>query len=345
MGERTGKTALILGISGQDGSYLAEFLLKKGYRVFGCSRDAQMNRFVNLVHLGILNRVRIESVSMKDFRSVLQVLRKVRPDEIYNLAGQSSEGLSFDQSLETIQSVSIATLNLLEAVKYLNDPVRIYNAGSGECFGNAGKKTADETTPFHPRSPYAVAKATAFCQVANYRDAYGLFACTGLLFNHESPLRPLRFVTRKIVNAACRIAKGEASLLELGNIAVERDWGWAPEYVEAMWLMLQQDTPEDYVIATGETRKLEDFVREAFSAVGLDWREHVKTNSFLMRPTEILVTRADPGKAHRKLGWKARYRMEDVVRMMAEEERKTLERPPKNRRGNGKPTAPRGAVS
>lgn len=336
------KTALILGISGQDGSYLAEFLLTRGYRVVGCSRDAEMNRFVNLVRLGILDRVRIESVSMRDFRSVLQVLCKVRPDEVYNLAGQSSVGLSFNQPVETFQSVSIATLNLLEAVRYLNGPVRVYNAGSGECFGNAGGKPVDEATPFHPRSPYAVAKAAAFCQVANYREAYGLFACTGLLFNHESPLRPLRFVTRKIVNAACRIAKGEMNCLELGNIDVERDWGWAPDYVEAMWLMLQQEAPEDYVIATGETRKLEDFVCEAFGAVGLDWREHVQSNPLLIRPMEILTIRANPGKANRKMGWKARYGMEQVVRMMVEEERKGLDGLSKGKRGNERPPVPGG---
>ena len=316
-----GKTALIFGISGQDGSYLSQLLLTKGYRVVGSSRDAQISRFSNLTRLKIREQVEVESASLNDFRSVLQVLKKVRPDEVYNLAGQSSVGLSFDQPVESFESISIGTLNLLEAIRFLEAPIKIYNAGSSECFGNTDGHPADELTPFRPRSPYAVAKAAAFWQMANYREAYGLFACSGLLFNHESPLRPQRFVTRKIVSAACRIAAGMNEKLELGNISVERDWGWAPEYVEAMWLMLQQDTPDDYVIATGETNRLEDFVDGVFTPLGLNWREHVETNQNLFRPTDILTVRANPGKAALKLGWKARYMMQDVARMMVEEEK------------------------
>ena len=314
------KTALILGVSGQDGSYLAKFLLAKGYRVIGASRDAQMSSFSNLKHLGIYDRVALESVSLNDFRSVLQVLKKACPGEIYNLAGQTSVGLSFDQPVESFESISIGTLNLLEAIRFLDIPIRIYNAGSSECFGNTEGVSANEETPFHPRSPYAVAKAAAFWHMANYREAYGLFACSGLLFNHESPLRPERFVTRKIVNAACRIAKGSGEVLELGNIEVERDWGWAPEYIEAMWCMLQQENPEDFVIATGETNKLADFVHEAFAAVDLNWHDYVRTTETLFRPTDILTVKADPGKAHKKLGWKAQYKMKDVARKMVEEE-------------------------
>jgi len=316
-----GKTALIFGISGQDGSYLSKLLLTKGYRVVGSSRDAQMSRFSNLIRLKIRDQVEVESASLNDFRSVLQVLKKVRPDEVYNLAGQSSVGLSFDQPVESFESISIGTLNLLEAIRFLEAPIKIYNAGSSECFGNTDGHPADELTPFRPRSPYAVAKAAAFWQMANYREAYGLFACSGLLFNHESPLRPQRFVTRKIVTAACRIAAGMNEKLELGNISVERDWGWAPEYVEAMWLMLQHDIPDDYVIATGETNRLENFVDEAFTSLGLNWREHVITNRNLFRPTDILTVSANPGKAARKLGWKARYKMRDGARMMVEEEK------------------------
>ena len=314
------KTALILGVSGQDGSYLAKFLLEKGYRVVGASRDAQMSSFANLKRLEIYDRVGLESVSLNDFRSVLQVLKKVQPGEVYNLAGQTSVGLSFEQPVESFESISIGTLNLLEAIRFLNIPIRIYNAGSSECFGNTEGISANEETPFRPRSPYAVAKAAAFWHMANYREAYGLFACSGLLFNHESPLRPERFVTRKIVNAACRISKGSGEVLELGNIEVERDWGWAPEYIEAMWRMLQQENAEDFVIATGETNKLADFVREAFDAVDLNWHDHVKTSERLLRPTDILTVKADPGKAQRKLGWKARYKMKDVARKMVEEE-------------------------
>lgn len=314
------KTALIFGISGQDGAYLARFLLGKGYRVLGTSRDAQISSFINLVRLGIRDRVEVESVSLNDFRSVLQVLKRARPDEIYNLAGQTSVGLSFDQPVESFESISIVTLNLLEAVRFLERPVHIYNAGSSECFGNTEGHPADETTPFHPRSPYAVAKAAAYWQVANYREAYGLFACSGLLFNHESPLRPERFVTKKIVSTASRIAEGSKDRLELGDMAVQRDWGWAPEYVEAMWLMLQQDAPDDYVIATGETNRLEDFVDAVFSSLELDWRDHVTVNHKLFRPTDILISRADPEKASRNLGWRAKYRMRDVARMMVKAE-------------------------
>lgn len=319
------KTALIFGISGQDGAYLSKFLLEKGYKVVGTSRDAQMIGFKNLFRLGVREQIRVESVSLNDFRSVLQALKKVRPDEVYNLAGQSSVGLSFEQPVESFESVSVGTINLLEAIRFLEAPIKFYNAGSSECFGNTEGYPADELTPFRPRSPYAVAKSAAFWQMANYREAYGLFACSGLLFNHESPLRPERFVTRKIVNAACRIAKGELDRLELGNISVERDWGWAPEYVEAMWLMLQQDKPEDYIIATGETNKLEDFVRAVFMAVDLDWRDHVKTNEDLFRPTDIMTIMANPGKARDKLGWNAKYKMRDVANMMVQEEVKSME--------------------
>jgi len=316
------KTALIFGISGQDGTYLARFLLEKGYEVVGTSRDAQISSFSNLIRLGLRDRVEVESVALNDFRSVLQVLKRIQPDEIYNLAGQTSVGLSFGQPVESFESISIGTLNLLEAIRFLEKPVKIYNAGSSECFGNTQGHPADETTPFYPRSPYAVAKAAAYWQVANYRDAYELFACSGLLFNHESPLRPERFVTRKIVSTACRIAGGSRERLELGNIDIQRDWGWAPEYVEAMWLMLQQEASDDYVIATGETNKLEDFVHTVFSSLGLDWKEHVAVNHELFRPADILISRADPERAARKLGWRAQYRMRDVAKMMVEGERK-----------------------
>ncbi|MBI3298610.1 MAG: GDP-mannose 4,6-dehydratase [Elusimicrobia bacterium] len=315
------KTALICGVSGQDGPFLARFLLDKGYRVVGTSRDAQISSFANLDRLGIRGRVRVESASLNDFRSVLQVLARSKPDEVYNLAGQSSVSLSFEQPVETLESISVASLNLLEAIRFTGQSTKLYNAGSSECFGETGEAPADESTPFRPRSPYAVAKSAAFWQVANYREAYGLFACSGILFNHESHLRPVRFVTKKIVAAACRIASGGEGKLTLGNIKVRRDWGWAPEYVEAMWLMLQRDHPEDYVIATGETNSLEDFVAAAFAEVGLDWREHVEIDSRLLRPSDIAVGRANPAKAARELGWKARLRMRDVARAMVEEER------------------------
>lgn len=310
------KTALICGISGQDGTYLAKLLLDKGYEVVGTSRDVQMSGFTNLSRLGILGRVRVVSMAINDFRSVLQVLSQVRPDEVFNLAGQSSVALSFEQPVETLESITVGTLNLLECIRFLGREIRYYNAGSSECFGETGGLAADENTPFRPRSPYAVAKSAAFWEVANYREAYGLYVCSGILFNHESPLRPERFVTQKIVRAACRIAAHKQEKLELGNLDVQRDWGWAPEYVDAMWRILQQDRAEDYVIATGETSSLEDFVAEAFHQVGLNWRDHVETDQTLLRPTDLKIGRANPEKARKQLCWAADSKMSDVVRKM-----------------------------
>jgi len=313
------KKALICGISGQDGAYLAKLLLNEGYSVCGTSRDAQMSSFQNLVRLGIRDQVKLESAALTDFRSVLQVLMKNKPDEVYNLAGQSSVGLSFEQPVETLESISIGTLNLLEAIRFTGEPIKFYNAGSSECFGDIGTKAADETTPFRPRSPYAVAKSAAFWQVANYREAYGLFACSGILFNHESPLRPQRFVTQKIVAAVSRIAQGSQEKLYLGNVDIQRDWGWAPEYVEAMYRILQQDEPDDYVIATGESYTLEEFVVTAFDSIGLNWQDYVITDKSLFRPTDLAISRGNPAKAREKLGWQAQYKMPDIVRMMIED--------------------------
>ncbi len=312
-------TALIFGVSGQDGAYLAELLLQKGYTVAGTSRDAQVTSFSNLVRLGIRDRVRLESAAITDFRSVLQVLARVKPEEVYNLAGQTSVGLSFEQPVETLESIALGTLNILESLRFLGRPdVRFYNACSSECFGESGAHPADEATPFHPRSPYAAAKAAAFWQVANYREAYGLFACSGILFNHESPLRPERFVTQKIVRGARRIAAGEhVGKLRLGNIGVERDWGWAPEFVDAMWRMLQAPAAGDYVVATGESRPLADFVAQAFACVGLDWREHVESDQNLFRPTDLQKGWGNPDKARRELGWEPRVKMDEVVRRMS----------------------------
>jgi GDPmannose 4,6-dehydratase len=312
------KKALICGISGQDGAYLAKLLLEKDYEVYGTSRDAQISSFRNLLRLGIRDRIKFESLVPTDFRSVLQVISKVKPDEIYNLAGQTSVGLSFEQPVETLESIATGTLNFLEAIRFTHAPIKFYNAGSSECFGDIGGFPADENTPFRPRSPYAVAKATAFWQVANYREAYDIFACSGILFNHESPLRPQRFVTQKIIAAACHIAKGNQEKLQLGNMSVKRDWGWAPEYIEAMYLMLQQSQPDDYVIATGVSSSLEEFVAEAFNCVGLNWRDHVVTDASLLRPTDLAISQGNPAKAKEKLGWQAKYKMPDVVRMMVE---------------------------
>ncbi len=310
------RRALITGISGQDGTYLAKLLLEKGYQVYGTARDAQMSTFANLEQLGIREQVTLLSMAPNDFRSVLHAFTRAEPDEVYSLAGQSSVGLSFEQPVETLESISHSTLNLLEVIRFLQRPIRFYNAGSSECFGDTGGLPADEATPFHPRSPYAVAKSAAHWAVANYREAYNLFTCTGILFNHESPLRPTRFVTRKIIATACRIAGGSRERLNLGNISIARDWGWSPEYVDAMWRMLQQDTPEDYVIATGQTNTLEQFVATAFQALNLDWRDHVSTDPSLLRPSEIMVSRGNPLKAFEQLGWKANYTMDAVIKAM-----------------------------
>ena len=315
------RKALICGISGLDGSYLAELLLRQGYTVVGTSRDAQMSSFANLERLGIRSKVEVASMAPNDFRSVLQVLAKHSPDEIYNLAGQSSVGLSFEQPVETLESISVGVLNLLEAVRFHNKAIRVYNAGSSECFGDTGDTAATESTPFRPRSPYAVAKAAAFWQVANYREAYGMFACSGILFNHESPLRPERFVTQKIIRAAVRIKAGSNERLRLGSIGISRDWGWAPEYVDAMWRMLQRDKPEDFVIATGQTHSLQAFIEEAFKAVDLDWKAHVDFESTLVRPLDIAVSRGAPYKAAAELGWRATKAMPEVVRAMIEASR------------------------
>lgn len=309
------KTALICGVSGQDGAYLAQLLLERGYTVHGASRDAQATTFRNLRRLGLLDSVRLESLTITDFRSVLQALHRVRPDEVYNLAGQSSVALSFEQPVETLESISVGTLNLLEAIRFTERPIRFYNAGSGECFGDT-REPADESTAFRPRSPYAVAKSAAHWEVANYAEAYGLYACTGILFNHESPLRAERFVTKKIVAAACRISRGSGERLRLGDLSVQRDWGWAPEYVEAMWKMLQQDGPATYVIATGESHTLEQFVAQAFAEVGLDWHDNVDVDQRLFRPADITFASANPSLAREQLGWSARAKMPDVVRMM-----------------------------
>jgi GDPmannose 4,6-dehydratase len=314
------KKALIVGIAGQDGSYMSEFLLKKNYSVVGTSRNSGTANLENLIKLNVEKEVQLHSMALSDFRSVLQVIDKVKPDEIYNLAGQTSVGLSFEQPVETFNSITVGTLNLLEVLRFYGLPIKLYNACSSECFGDTDGYAANEMTPFHPLSPYAVAKSAAYWAVANYRSAYGLFVSSGILFNHESPLRNKRFVTKKIISEACRIVKGSKAKLMLGNIDVERDWGWAPEYVEAMWRMLQMPDPNDYVIATGKTYSLRDFVDTVFSSLGLDWEKHIEVSNDLYRPSEIMISKADPTKAREELGWSAKYEMPDVVKMLIKAE-------------------------
>jgi GDPmannose 4,6-dehydratase len=319
--------ALICGISGQDGAYLADLLLKKGYTVIGTSRDAQTSSFSTLGRLGIADRMQLESMATYDFRSVLNIMRKCEPDEIYNLSGQSSVGLSFGQPVETLDSIIAGTLNMLESIRFLGKSIRFYNAGSGECFGNTQGAGAEEDWQFRPRSPYAVAKAAAYWLVANYREAYGLHATTGILFNHESPLRPERFVTRKIVAAAARIKQGSDEKLQLGNLEIRRDWGWAPEYVEAMWKMLQCEKPDDFIIATGVSHSLEEFAQTAFAELDLDWRDHTIRSASLLRPTDIAEGKGNAAKAERVLGWKAHTHMRGVVSRMIRAEMSLGEAP------------------
>jgi len=318
--------ALICGIGGQDGGFLAKFLLGKGYAVYGTSRDVQLMSKHALNTLEIADRVILRSMAINDFRSVLTVLAEVKPDEVYNLAGQSSVGLSFEQPVETMESIAIGTLNLLEAIRFLNSSIRFYNAGSCECFGDTGDEAADEKTAFQPRSPYAVAKATAFWQVANYREAYKLHASSGILFNHESSVRPERFVTRKIVAAACRISLGSDEILTLGDIDIHRDWGWAPDYVQAMWAMTQQAQGGDFVVATGRTVSLSYFIERVFSELNLDWRAHVQSSPQLFRPTDIRQSRGNPTRAEDILGWRHTLSLEEIVREMVRVQLKSVAR-------------------
>jgi GDPmannose 4,6-dehydratase len=253
---------------------------------------------------------------------VVTVLNNVKPAYIYNLAAQSSVGLSFEQPVETIDSIMHGTINVLEAIRFLGLEAKFYNASSSECFGETSKdQAADESTTFRPRSPYALGKAASFWAVANYREAYGLFACSGLLFNHESSLRPPRYVTQKIVRGAMAVAAGRSHTLALGTLSISRDWGWAPEYVDAMARMLELHAPEDFVIATGETNTLQDFVKATFDCFDLDWREHVVTDEAFHRPTDIMYSSGNPSKAGQRLRWQARNKMRDVVALLVDAER------------------------
>lgn len=320
------KVALIFGISGQDGAFLAKLLLSKGYKVHGTSRDAEINNFSSLIELEIKNLIEFHSVSLTDFRSVLRVIDKVAPNEIYNLSGQSSVGLSFEQPLETLESIAIATINILESIRFIGGDFHFFNTSSSESFGDIGDFPANERTPFNPKSPYGVAKASAYWQVTNYRESYGLYACSGIMFNHESYLRPKRFVTRKICNAAARIALGSSEILTLGDISIKRDWGWAPEYVKAMWMMLQQKKADDFVIATGHLSTLEEFISNAFSALDLNWRNHVTSKPELYRPSEIKSVYGSPKKANTKLNWRAEKIMPEVAKIMSLYEFKSLKK-------------------
>jgi GDPmannose 4,6-dehydratase len=313
------KIALICGITGQDGSYLAKYLIKKGYKIFGTTRDASICDNSRLENLGIVNEIELISLAPNDFRSVLKVIEFSNPHEIYYLAGLTSVGLSFEQPVEAMDSIACGTLNFLEAIKLVNKRIKFFNAGSSECFGNTNNAAATENTVFSPMSPYAIAKATAFWQVSLYRKSYDLFCCTGILGNHESPLRQKRFVTQKIISQIKEIKDSKITELKLGNLNTSRDWGWAPEYVEAMHLMLQAKKPDDFIIATGETNSLKNFVKLAFDYFGLNYKDHLKYDETLLRPSDVHYSSLDPSKIKKELGWEAETDFKNIIRKMYEE--------------------------
>jgi len=317
------KKALITGITGQDGSYLAELLLAKGYEVWGMVRRSSaagaMDRIRHLIgHEGAEGDVRLIGGDLTDAGRLAEIVKTIQPDEVYNLAAQSHVRLSFDEPLYTVDTVANGALRLLEAIRLHAPQARFYQASSSEMYGKARAVPQNEDTPFHPRSPYAVGKVYAFWQTVNYREAYGMYACNGILFNHESPRRGENFVTRKITLAVGRIREGLQDKLYLGNLDARRDWGFAGDYVDAMWRMLQQDEPEDFVIATGETHTVQEFVEVAFGRAGLDWRDHVETDPRFLRPSEVDLLLGDATRAHEKLGWKPKYTFRGLVEMMVD---------------------------
>ncbi len=312
------KKALITGITGQDGSYLAEFLLEKGYDVHGVVRRSSSFNTQRIDHLS-RDHFSLHYADLNDLASLQDALRRVRPDEVYNLGAQSHVRVSFDMPEYTAQCTGLGCLRLLEALRAEGlTESRFYQASSSELYGKVAEVPQSEATPFHPRSPYAAAKAFAFYITQNYREAYGMFAVNGILFNHESPRRGENFVTRKISRAAARIKLGLQDTVSLGNIDAKRDWGYAKDYVEAMWLMLQAKTPEDFVIATGETHSVREFLDEAFAHVGLDWKTHVRTDSRHLRPSEVDLLLGDPKKAKTVLGWQPKTTFRELVRLMVE---------------------------
>ncbi len=320
--------ALITGVTGQDGSYLAEFLLQKGYEVHGLKRRSSSFNTERLDHIYTDfhehgPRFFLHFADSSDSSSLWKLLYNIRPDEIYNLAAQSHVRVSFDIPEYTTDITAIGALRLLEGLRETGVKARFYQASSSEMFGCA-PPPQDEQTPFHPRSPYACAKLFAHNITVNYRESYNMFACGGILFNHESPRRGETFVTRKIANAAARIKQGLQDKLYMGNLDAKRDWGYAPEYVEAMWLMLQQDEPEDYVIGTGETHTVREFLELSFAHAGLDWREHIEIDPRYLRPAEVDALQADPAKARNRLNWTHRVKLPELVRLMVDAELKQL---------------------
>ena len=318
------KRALITGVGGQDGSYLAEFLIEKGYEVYGVERGSDIEDYPNL--WDIKDKIELIQGDVTDSVSLINAISISQPDEIYNLAGQSSVAESWKQPNLTMEINALGVFNVLEAVKLKKPDAKVYQASSSEMFGGSHSEgIQDENVPFYPKSPYAVSKAAAHWAAINYRESYNMFICCGILFNHESPRRPKKFVTRKITDGVARIKLGLANELVLGNLDAKRDWGYAKDYVEAMWMMLQQEKPDDYIIATGETHSVEDFVRFAFEAVGItDWRKYVKQDPKFMRPVDVSNVRANPLKTFEKLGWKPKVNFKELLKLMVENDMEKL---------------------
>jgi len=321
------KRVLITGITGQDGAYLANFLLKKGYEVCGTYRRLSSPNFWRLQHLGIFNEINLIPVDLSDTSSILEAIKISEPDEVYHLAAQSFVGASFETPIATGDVSGLAVTRILEVIRQVNPEIKFYQASTSELYGNSRSEgLLNEETQFRPASPYAAAKLYGYWITRIYREAYGIFAVNGILFNHESPLRGLEFVTRKISNAVAKIALGLEKELRLGNLEAKRDWGYAPEYVESMWLMLQQDEPEDYIIATGEAHSVREFCEIAFDIARLDWQEYVKVDKRFMRPLDVNYLCGNYSKAKKKLGWKPRIKFKQLVKIMVKEDLNRWER-------------------
>jgi GDPmannose 4,6-dehydratase len=310
------KNALITGITGQDGAYLARFLLDKGYKVYGTFRRLSTPNFWRLQYLGIFEQIELLPVDLLDSSSIFESIKIARPDEIYNLAAQSFVGASFEQPLASAEITGLGVVKFLEAIRNIAPDVKFYQASTSEMFGDNLFEEQSEDTPFEPSSPYAAAKLYAHSMVKLYRKGYKLFACNGILFNHESPLRGLEFVTRKITNAVAKISLGLEDCIELGNIEAKRDWGFAPEYVEAMWLMLQQDKPDDYVVATNETHTIGEFLEVTSEYAGVDWKKHLKIDERFIRPVDVRYLKGNYKKGLEKLGWEPKTRFRELAEIM-----------------------------
>jgi GDPmannose 4,6-dehydratase len=319
------RKALITGINGMDGSHLADFLLAKNYKVYGLERRSSVKNRTNTSHLE--GNITFLTGDLTDQNSLMRALKHSNPDEVYNLAAQSFVGESWNTPEQTSDVTGLGALRILEAIREFNKKIKFYQASSSEMFGRMVENPAKETTPFYPRSPYGVSKLYAHWITKNYRESYGMFNCSGILFNHESERRGLEFVTRKITDGVAKIHLGLADHITLGNLEAKRDWGYAPDYVEAMWLMLQSDIPDDYVIATGETYSIKEFLNLAFQEVEItDWKKYIKQDQRFMRPAEVDVLRGDPSKAENKLGWKRRTNFKELVKIMVKEDIRRLEK-------------------